>query len=93
MIVIFEDSFENGLSKIKDPALAKRVVNAIEKFKSTNTLRDISGIKAMQGYTGFYRLRMGDYRIGFSLEADGSIILLKFGHRGEFYKYFPKNYA
>jgi len=93
MIVVYSDRFYKHLDKIIDTTVLNRAENAIEKFKSANTLRDIPNIKPMEGYAGFYRHRFGDWRIGFSLETDDSIILLKIGHRSEFYKYFPKNYA
>jgi len=93
MTVLAEDTFYAGLKRISDKTITDRVGSAIKKLESANNLRDVAGIKAMQGYTGYYRMRVGDWRIGFSLEVDDSIILLKIGPRGEFYKYFPKNYA
>lgn len=53
-----------------------------------NTLQEISDIKAMRGYTGRYRIRIGDYRVG--IEINGDIIeVMRVLHRREFYRYFP----
>ena len=93
MKVIFDKSYLDSLDDVRDKNIIKRADNAVDKFEAANSLHDISNIKPMVGYPGLYRHRFGDYRIGFSLETDGSIILLKFGHKHEFYKYFPKNYA
>jgi mRNA interferase RelE/StbE len=42
----------------------------------------------MQGYERFYRIRLGDYRIGLELVGD-ELIFTRFLHRKEVYKYFP----
>jgi mRNA interferase RelE/StbE len=42
----------------------------------------------MKGYTNFYRIKTGDYRIGFEYK-DGEIIIYRVLHRKDIYKYFP----
>jgi mRNA interferase RelE/StbE len=42
----------------------------------------------MQGYDNFYRIRLGEYRIGIEL-VDDEIIFTRFLHRKDVYKYFP----
>ena len=93
MITIPDKRFEKDLEKIKDSSVLNRARLSVNLLRSANTLRDVPNIKPMEGYTGFFRHRFGDWRIGFSLETDGSIILLKIAQRGEFYKYFPKNFV
>ena len=45
----------------------------------------VSGAKALSGgLAGYYRLRTGDYRVQFYLQAD-SVIVEKIGHRDGFY--------
>lgn len=36
----------------------------------------------------YYRIRVGDYRLGLALEGD-TVILVRFLHRKEIYRYFP----
>ena len=43
----------------------------------------------MEGFTDFYRIRIGDYRVGIELENDNSVTFLKLKHRKDIYKYFP----
>jgi mRNA interferase RelE/StbE len=64
-------------------------MNAVEKLEAANSLRDISNIKSMQGYPGFYRIRFGDFRIGFRLVDENTIRLLAIEHRSVFYRDFP----
>ena len=42
----------------------------------------------MGGYTGRYRIRIGDYRVG--IEVNGDVIeVMRVLHSREFYRYFP----
>ncbi len=51
-----------------------------------NTLLDI---KKMRGYSDYYRIRVGDYRIGCKLEAGNRIIFYRVKSREDIYKVFP----
>ena len=44
-------------------------------------------IKAMQGYSGYYRLRVGDYRIIYTVNNDVLLVrVIEIGNRGDIYK-------
>ncbi len=44
----------------------------------------------LKGFSGFYRLRVGDYRVGFRLDFDIKVIkFLRVRHRKDIYRYFP----
>ena len=46
-----------------------------------------SGVKALTGAAGVYRLRVGDYRVLYEIHDDSVIVLvLKIGHRREVYR-------
>ncbi|WP_417909752.1 type II toxin-antitoxin system RelE family toxin [Candidatus Electronema sp. PJ] len=45
-------------------------------------------MKKLKGYDTFYRVRIGDYRIGLKLAEDG-LIFVRCLHRKEIYRYFP----
>ena len=89
MKVIRTDWYCSDFERISDKNIIRRADNTVEKLKSANSLREVTNIKPMQGYPGFYRIRFGNFRIGFSLEADNSILLLAIGHRSVFYRNFP----
>ncbi|NPA92437.1 MAG: type II toxin-antitoxin system RelE/ParE family toxin, partial [Chloroflexi bacterium] len=39
-------------------------------------------------YTSFYRIRLGDYRLGLEIEGD-TVVFVRFLHRRDIYRYFP----
>lgn len=88
MQVIFKNSFLKDLRKIKERALAVRVKEAIESIEQAATLQEIASLKALKNSTSYYRIRVGDYRIGLRLDGE-TIILVRFLHRKEVYRYFP----
>ena len=57
------------------------IMNAIHK------LPDEGDIKPLMGYTGIYRLRVGSYRVIYSIEHDVlTVKILDIGSRGDIYK-------
>jgi mRNA interferase RelE/StbE len=72
--------------------LPKEVKTQIEfiliDIKEAQTLHDIKNIKKLQNNGIFYRIRIGNYRLGFAYEND-TIILIHFLHRKEIYRFFP----
>ena len=57
------------------------IIQDLTEFKYV----DISSIK---GFKDYYRIRVGNYRIGFKTE-DHSIIFMRVKHRKDIYKVFP----
>lgn len=89
MILQFDESFEKSIKKLKDRKIKTRLLSLIESFEKAESLADIPNVKKMQGFQTYFRVRLGDYRIGFELQEDGSILLILIAHRKEIYKYFP----
>jgi mRNA interferase RelE/StbE len=89
MIVIPGTSFYDDFERIRDKKIIRRAMSVIEKLEVANSLREISNIKSMQGHSGFYRIRFGDFRIGFRLVDETTIKLLAIEHRSVFYRCFP----
>ncbi|GHU85385.1 hypothetical protein FACS1894153_0500 [Bacteroidia bacterium] len=90
MIVVFSEDFYKDIEKISDKKIINRAISTIEKFESATSLRDINNIKAMRGYPYFYRIRFGDYRIGFQLLDKNTVRVLAIDHRSKIYKHFPE---
>jgi len=87
----FETSkqFDKLVYKIKDKTIKTRLKIIIEKIAEAKSLDEISNLTAIVGYTGYYRIKFGDYRIGISLE-ENVVWFLYFGKRDEnTYKKFP----
>ena len=56
-------------------------------LKAIQALPDAGDIKPMSGYRGLYRLRVGSYRVIYSVENDLLIVrVLTVGNRGDVYK-------
>jgi len=68
MKIVFDRSFDKSLDKINDRNLKKRIEKTILQIEATSEIELITNLKKMQGYKSFYRIRLGDYRIGIELE-------------------------
>ncbi|MCL1472189.1 type II toxin-antitoxin system RelE family toxin [Argonema antarcticum] len=89
MKVQYRQAFLKDLKQLKSSTSYERIYElAFTTLESINTLEDISDIKAMVGYAGRYRIRIGNYRIGIEVNED-VIEVMRVLHRREFYRYFP----
>lgn len=56
-------------------------------LKAIQGLPDVGDIKPMSGHPGLYRLRVGSYRVIYTVENDLLIVrVLTAGNRGDVYK-------
>ena len=88
MNVRYESSFARDLKRIKDAILRKRIAALIVRLEAASDLSEIEGVKKLKDASDAFRLRMGDYRLGFLLR-DGDVILVRFLDRKEIYRHFP----
>lgn len=58
-------------------------------MENADILKNISNVKKITGFADLYRIRIGDYRIGFELENEETIRLIIVSHRKDIYKTFP----
>jgi mRNA interferase RelE/StbE len=84
-----DKSFEKDTNKINDKSLKLKIVECIENILNVEMLEDIEELKKLKGFKKMYRIKIGDYRIGLKIESD-TIKLIRFLHRKEIYRYFPK---
>ncbi len=84
----FRKRFAKDLGKIRDQYLLDRIKAAIEEIENAENLLDVSNIKKLKADGGYYRLRIGDYRMGL-IEDEDIISLVRVLHRREMYRYFP----
>jgi mRNA interferase RelE/StbE len=71
-----------------NPAVKKRLLKLIEKLKTIDTLDELHHIKKIESYDCYYRLRIGDYRLGLKLSGN-TLELIRFLHRRDIYRRFP----
>ena len=70
MRVEFRTSFTRDLRRIQDRALLQRVQETIEEVEAAESLPDIVHLKKLRAESHYYRIRLGDYRIGLIVEGD-----------------------
>lgn len=79
-------SATRALAKLraKDAASAARIARAIDQLKTTPRP---SGAKALQGDRGILRIRVGDYRVLYTVQDKALIVLvIAIGHRRDVYR-------
>lgn len=89
MKTLFERSFSRDLRKIRDRKVLNQIAEAIAVIENTASLNELTHLKKLQGYDTYYRIRVGDYRIGLEILGD-TVIFVRALHRREIYRHFPK---
>ncbi len=85
-----EKSLDRDISKINDKNLLQKLRTFVFTVEKVNSLTEIPQVKKLRGYDSFYRIKIGDYRLGIELTPENEIICIRFLHRKEIYRYFPK---
>jgi mRNA interferase RelE/StbE len=88
MKVEFKKSFLKDIKKIKNKPLQNSIYNCIIHVETAQLISEIKNIKKLAGFDMYYRIRVGDYRIGVKLEKD-IIYFVVVEHRKDVYKTFP----
>ncbi|MCW5907344.1 MAG: type II toxin-antitoxin system RelE/ParE family toxin [Chitinophagales bacterium] len=88
MKVEFTEQFFKDLDVVKDRKLKLRIADAIDECKNAKRLTEVRNMKKMEGHTGYYRIRIGDFRIGIEWK-EGTIWFLRLANRKDIYKIFP----
>lgn len=89
MKTAFHSSFTKDLRSVKDQKLLDRVADLIAMVEQAADLATIPNLKKLQGTGPYYRVRLGDYRVGISVQS-GVVSFIRFLHRKEIYRFFPK---
>ncbi|TVM04222.1 MAG: plasmid stabilization protein [Candidatus Brocadia sp. WS118] len=51
-------------------------------------ITEIKNLKKIKGHPSFYRIRIGDYRLGIEYR-ETTLVFMRVLHRKEIYRYFP----
>jgi mRNA interferase RelE/StbE len=86
--VEFRRTFEKDLKKINDKSLLVKIKSTVNSVEDAASLDDVANLKKLKGNEGYFRIRIGDYRLGLFLEGE-TILFVRVIHRREFYRYFP----
>ena len=88
MIVHFEKSFLKDIKKLNDTIIASKLKTIIKKFEEIDSMNNLQNIKKLKGHSLYYRLKIGNYRLGFKVEGN-QIEIIRFLHRKDIYRLFP----
>ncbi|QTA79199.1 Toxin-antitoxin system, toxin component, RelE/ParE-like [Desulfonema limicola] len=89
MNLLFGKQFSRDLDNIcHDAKIKKRLMELIGSIKEAESLADLKNVRKIEGYSGYFRIRLGDYRLGIKIIGN-QIELLRFLHRKDIYRIFP----
>ncbi len=88
MNVSTRSSFDKDISRVSDTTVLRYIDNLFDRLENAESLKEIPNIKSLRGFPGYYRIRIGDYRLGFRYDGR-CVVLIRFLHRKDIYRYFP----
>lgn len=88
MKTAFKESFARDLKAVRNKKLLKRVKEVIEAVEQAEVLTSLPQLKKLKGEQNYFRLRVGEYRIGVAIEED-TVVFVRFLARKDIYRYFP----
>lgn len=89
MNVEFDKSFEKSLDRIRNKAIYPKIESIILEFEKAKTVNEIQNVKKLTGFRNYYRVRLGEYRIGIESFDKNTIRFILIAHRKEIYRFFP----
>lgn len=85
----YSPSFIKDLKKLKSHPIYNKIKTLVmTEIPNSENFTNIDHVKKIKGDDNAYRIRIGDYRIGFFVEED-KIIFSRVLHRKEIYRFFP----
>jgi mRNA interferase RelE/StbE len=88
-IINYRKTFLKELSKLPFEIQSK-IENIVFEKLVTNNPFELGFIEKMKGYPDKYKIRIGDYRIGITINSKSKEILCeRIAHRKDIYKLFP----
>lgn len=88
MQVEFLSKFSKDVDHISQKSVKNNLVKLIRLMESESDLNNIPNLKKLFGHKAAYRVRIGDYRVGFFYESR-KVIFARIVHRKDIYKVFP----
>jgi len=65
MKLLYGKKFSKDLDDIRhDVKTKKRLLELIRNMKNNDSPADLINVRKIEGYSGYYRIRIGDYRLG-----------------------------
>lgn len=84
----YRKKFLKELSRIPAQVRHDIEIFALEEVPQLSSIAQSGKIEKLKGYTNYYRVRFGSYRVGLRVEGD-TVIFERALHRKEIYRFFP----
>ena len=88
MQTLVNRSFDKDVRRASDRNAHVALREVIRSVERAQSLREIPNLRKIRGERDYYRIRLGDYRIGIALQKN-VVTFVRFLHRKDIYKYFP----
>jgi mRNA interferase RelE/StbE len=88
MKILFEKKFLKDIEAVNDKRIRQQVEAIISEIEKANHPGVLNNLKKMKGHKSAYRIRIGNYRLGFFYE-NNTVICTRLLNRKDIYKYFP----
>ena len=85
---VFLASFLSDVKKLRDGKVRYSVAQAITRVERASTVANIPSLKRLSGHHSYFRIRIGDWRIGLKIDLD-TVTFVRCLHRREIYRFFP----
>ncbi|MHB8260939.1 MAG: type II toxin-antitoxin system RelE family toxin [Bacteroidia bacterium] len=85
---LFEKKFLKDIEAINNKQLKRQVESIISEIEKAEQLNAVRNLKKMKGHKSAYRIRIGNYRLGFFYE-DNTVVCTRLLNRKDIYNYFP----
>ncbi len=85
----YRASFVRDLGRIRNADVRRRVDRVVQDLEAAASIANVPRAARINSPAGrFYRIRIGNYRLGLALQ-DGTCILVRCLHRRDIYRRFP----
>jgi mRNA interferase RelE/StbE len=85
-----EKSFDRDIDGIKDKKVLRKLRDLLSTIQNADSIQGIPHAKKLEGYRSYYRIKVGDYRLGLEAVSKTEVVLLRFLHRKDIYRFFPR---
>jgi len=85
MQVEFLEEYYNDIDSISQKSVKSKLIKLIKLAESAENINSFSNLKKLTGHKAAYRIRIGDYRVGFFYE-NNKIVFARVIHRKDIYR-------
>lgn len=88
MKVEFLSKFSKDIDLLNLKSDKAKLLKLIQLIEVSKSLSEIPKLKKLTGHKNAYRIRIGNYRVGFFFQEE-TVLFARVVHRQEIYKVFP----